>query len=197
MLKRAHSPAIQDVLQEAGMSRRSELLEEQAARAEEIAQGSKSFETEDARRAFIMRGEGKGSKMATSNDKKAQEEGQLKAVLDILRKASKPLSRKDVNERAEKAGTKPDTPKGLAATMSDSATAGTVLDGYKVVRAGRGVYAAEKASGGNSSKPADAAAKPAAAKKGSSAKGKKSTARKSSSSRKGASKAKAGAAAKS
>lgn len=50
-----HSPAVQEALASAGLSRRSELLEDQAERALQLANGL-TFASEDKRRSYIMDG---------------------------------------------------------------------------------------------------------------------------------------------
>ena len=70
------------------------------------------------------------------------EEAALKVLLASRSKDG--MTRAEVVERVEKAGTQISGKKSVPAAMSDAATAGTEIRGYRIVRKGRGKYAAEK-----------------------------------------------------
>lgn len=143
---------VQDALASAGLSRRSELGPDRIERAEELARGRVSFETEAGRRAFIMDGPklqreepamaaGTATKKSTtkaaprekSNRAKAQEAG-----IKALQKAEgQTLTRAELNKVRVKLETKAT----VADWINDMAREGTTLDGFGVKRGGeRGTF---------------------------------------------------------
>lgn len=73
----------------------------------------------------------------------------LDAAVAVLKKSRKKegLTRKEVLEGIDANGITVEGKTPVAAAMSDAATAGKVVDGWKISRAGRGRYVAEKAEG--------------------------------------------------
>lgn len=170
-----HSIAVQGVLHSAGMSLGSELKPEQLERAEELASGAVDIKNRDPRFAYIMRGERSTAMTTTEDGKRVRRNSDtqkgLEAALAVLKSSRKPLTRKEIHEKAVAKGVdlgeKSSGGPKIGGVVNEAKAAGTVVDGYIFTSPERGKYSVEKVKGAKASAKSGAksSAKKGAAKK--------------------------------